>query len=809
MKSLRALLQLSAIMVLVASVCVAEQVTAADYARADQFLPWNSSKLVLNAGVKPQWIGKSSRFYYRRQLSNEEKQFVLVDPATGKSGPAFDHARLAESLSKATGKTTAVNKLPFESFEFSKDEKSIEFDIAAEHWACNVSTYACEKKGAPDKPVPTESLSPDKKWATFVREHDLYVKPVGGGEEIRLTNDGKEYDDYASHPDSDLNRITVKLIGDKNPLLAKSLAPEVLWSPDSKRILTYRLDQTTVKETYLVQHVPPTGQRPVLHTFRIPMPGEEIASAKFIVFDIAQKKRVDLDIPAQLMIFDASPIDMGFASWDKEGQQIYFLHMDRYWRNPQLMLSDAETGKNRTLVEEHVETHFDFGPNIAAPPMLRVIGHGAEVIWYSERDGWGQLYLYDGKTGALKNRITIGSWVVNDISYVDEVNRWVYFSASGKEPGENPYLQHLYRVKLDGSSLQLLTPEPADHEVSFSPDNRYFLDTYSRADTAPITVLRSTEGKLIREVERADISAVIAKGWKFPEPFSAKAADGSTDIYGLIYKPTNFDPLKKYPVLDSDYPGPQIVRVPRSFSGGLLGGSFSDLYGLPQATAELGFIVVVVDGRGTPGRSKAFHDAAYGKMGEAGSLQDHVAAIRQLAQTRPYMDLDRVGIYGHSGGGFASARAILAYPDFFKVAVASAGNHDQRGYIAHWGEKYMGPLSGDNYLEAATVTLAANLKGKLLLMWGDMDDNVPPALSIQLVDALIKANKDFDLLVLPNRNHGGMADPYFIRRRWDYFVKNLLGTTPPPYKIENSMPGYMTVEGPPAGDTDKQEGKAP
>jgi dipeptidyl aminopeptidase/acylaminoacyl peptidase len=302
---------------------------------------------------------------------------------------------------------------------------------------------------------------------------------------------------------------------------------------------------------------------------------------------------------------------------------------------------------------------------------------------------------------------------------------------------------------------------------------------------------------------------VTAKGWKFPEPFSVKAADGSTDIYGLIYKPTNFDPSKKYPVLDSDYPGPQIIRVPRSFNGGLLGGSFSDLYGLPQATAELGFIVVVVDGRGTPGRSKAFHDAAYGKMGEAGSLQDHVAAIRQLAQARPYMDLDRVGIYGHSGGGFASVRAILAYPDFFKVAVASAGNHDQRGYLASWGEKYMGPLSGDNYLEAANVTLAANLKGKLLLVWGDMDDNVPPALSIQLVDALIKANKDFDLLVLPNRNHGGMADPYFIRRRWDYLVEHLLGTTPPPYKIENSMPGYMTVEAPTAGDTDKKEGKKP
>ena len=797
MKSLRALLQLSVIMVLVASVCVAEQVTAADYARAEQFLPWNTKKLMLNTKVDPHWIGKSSRFYYAQELRDQRKQFVLVDPATGKSLPAFDHELLADALSRAAGKTFAGNKLPFESFEFSKDEKAIEFDLGADHWSCNLAPYTCEKKGSAEVPVPGQVLSPDKKWAAYLKNHNLYVKQVSGGQEVQLTTDGQQYFDYASAPESNTLPITPKILGKKIPALANP-APALLWSPDSTRIVTYQLDQRKVKETYLLQHVPPSGQRPVMYSYRFPMPGDpEVAQAKMIVFDVAQQKRVDLDMPPEQVNF-MTWFDFNLVSWDKQGKQIFVLQVDRYWKNPKLSVSDAVTGATRTILEEHVDTHFDPG-DFSGKPAMRILGEGAEVIWYSERDGWGQLYLYDGKTGALKNRITNGSWLVNDVAAVDEANRWVYFTASGKEPGENPYFRHLYRVKLDGTSLQLLTPEPANHAVTFSADNRYFLDTYSRPDAEPVTVLRSAEGKLVREIEHADISQMTAKGWNYPEPFRAKAADGTTDIYGLIYKPANFDPSKKYPVIDSPYPGPQIHRVFWNWDGMFI---FDE-----QSLPELGFVVVVMDGRGTPGRSKAFHDASYGKLGDAGGLQDHVAATREIAATRPYMDLTRVGIFGHSGGGFQSTRAMLAYPDFYKVAVSSAGNHDQRGYLALWGEKYEGPLQGDNYLEAANLRLAANLKGKLLLMWGDMDDNVPPALTIQLVDALIKANKDFDLLVLPNRNHSGGSDPYFIRRRWDYFVQNLLGVTPPAYKIETSDPKYMTLEVPPAGDTDKKEGK--
>jgi dipeptidyl aminopeptidase/acylaminoacyl peptidase len=788
LKARHALLTFFLVAPLVAPATIAQQVTVADYARAEQFLPWNATKLVLNADVAPHWIAKTTRFYYVQQMPNEAKHFVLVDAATGKSSPAFDHDRLAGTLSQAAGKTFAGDKLPFESFTFSQDEKTIEFDVAADHWVCNLSGNTCEKKGAAEKPVPSQVLSPDKKWAAFLKDHNLYVKSVASGEEIQLTTDGQAHLDYASQTEANTSAVSNKLLAKKDPRAMAAQAPVVLWSPDSKRIATYQLDERKVKESYVLQSVPPVGQRPILYTFHFPMPGDpDIGMAKMMVFDVAQRKRVDLEMPLQPVTY-GTPFDFKLVSWDKPGRQIFVLQMDRYWKNPKLTVSDAETGATRTMLEEHVSTQFDIATNLGSGPTMHILGDGAEVIWYSERDGWAQLYLYDGKTGALKNRITNGAWPVGSIPYVDEANRWAYFTASGKEAGENPYLEHLYRVKLDGTSLQLLTPEPAQHGVSFSPDNRYFVDTYSRPDFAPITVLRSADGKVIREIERADISALKAKGWDFPEPFRAKADDGSTDVYGLIYKPSNFDPSKKYPVIDSPYPGPQINRVPATLPGVL--GDFN----YTQSTAELGFVMVVMDGRGTPGRSKAFHDASYGKLGDAGGLQDHVSAIREIAASRPYMDLTRVGIYGHSGGGFQSARAILAFPDFYKVAVASAGNHDQRGYLALWGEKYEGPVQGDNYLEQANPRLAANLKGKLLLMYGDMDDNVPGALTLQLIDALIKANKDFDLLVLPNRNHGGAADPYFIRRRWDYFVQNLLGATPPPYKIESSMPGYMTVE---------------
>jgi dipeptidyl aminopeptidase/acylaminoacyl peptidase len=406
----------------------------------------------------------------------------------------------------------------------------------------------------------------------------------------------------------------------------------------------------------------------------------------------------------------------------------------------------------------------------------RVINGNREVVWFSERDGWGHLYLYDAATGQLKNRITEGPWLVLELLRIDEAARTVYFTAVGREPGRDPYYRHLYRAALDGGGLTLLTPEDADHQVTFSPAGRFIVDTYSTRQQPPVTVLRRPDGTVAMTVQEADVSQYLEMGGRWPESFRVKARDGVTDLYGLLFRPARFDSTRSYPVIDYIYPGPQ--------SGSIGARAFSVTPGgNAQALAELGFIVVQVDAMGTPFRNKAYHDSYYGNMGDNG-IPDHIAALKQLAARHPYMDLGRVGIFGHSGGGFSSTDAILRYPDFFHVAVSSAGNHDNRSYDYTWGEKYQGLMvrsagGGDNFDGQANHLLAKNLKGKLFLLYGTLDDNVHPNATLLLVDELIKANRNFDLLVMPNRNHGFAGEPYVIRRTWDFFVKHLLGVDPP------------------------------
>ena len=776
-----------------------KQLTTEDYARAESLLPWNAVKLAFHLDVAPRWIAGSDRFWYRSEGPGG-KEFVLVDPARNTSQAAFDHEKLAKAISTAAGKSYEANKLPFDSIEFDTAGQGIKFSVEDVRWTCDLKTYACEKSSeAVVKAGPGEVLSPDNKWAAFVRNHDLYLRSVATKEGVRLTSDGAEFDDYASLPESDTSAISDRIL-DKGAAAARI---NVMWSPDSRKLLTYKLDQTKVRNSYLVQAVAPGAigtARPVLYSYRFPFPGDkEVAMAKLFVFDVAGKARVALDVPPIPVTF-MTPFDFKFVWWNKDGSQIDLLQRDRWWKTFSFGVIDAKTGEFRKIVEEHAATQIDLNPGFGGEPLVKSLGDGAEVVWFSERDGWGHLYLHDGKTGQLKNRITSGPWLVREIVNVDEKNRRIYFIAEGREEGSDPYLRHLYRVNLDGSDLQLLTPEDADHNVTFSPTGAYFVDTYSRVDLAPVSVLRSADGKQVRELERADLTRLLAAGWKYPEPFHAKADDGVTDIYGAIFRPSNFDPSKKYPILDSIYPGPQHGRVPKTIAdpGGKIPDSCIDIYGMEQSFAELGFIVVTVDGRGTPFRSKAFHDFSYGKLGDAGGLEDHVAAIKELGARYSYLDLDRVGIYGHSGGGFASVRAMLAYPDFYKVAVSSAGEHDMRGYIAEWGEKYQGPVDTTDYDEASNPALAlkAPLKGKLLLAWGDMDDNVPPALELQLISSFIRKNEDFDTLVLPNRNHlSSMIDPYFIRRRWDYFVRNLLGAEPPiGYEIKSVSPLFKPLD---------------
>jgi dipeptidyl aminopeptidase/acylaminoacyl peptidase len=458
--------------------------------------------------------------------------------------------------------------------------------------------------------------------------------------------------------------------------------------------------------------------------------------------------------------------------WYPDGSALAFVSTSRDHKQAWVRVADATTGAVRTLFEERAETQVG---DASGTENWRVLPASNELIWWSERDNWVHLYRYDLATGQIKHPITTGDGNVVDIIHVDEAARIIYFTGQGKEPGRDPYFRHLYRIGLDGRGQALLTPEDADHAITMAPGGRWFIDTYSTPTTPPVSVLRDLRGRVLMPLERADISRLVAAGWHPPTPITVKGRDGTTDVYGLMFTPSRLDSTAKYPIVDYIYPGPQ--------SGSVGSRGFSAARSDHQALAELGFVVVAIDGMGTPGRSKAFHDTYYGRMGD-NTLPDQVAGIRQLGARYPWIDLDRVGIWGHSGGGFAAAAAMFRYPDFFKVGISESGNHDQRNYEDDWGERYQGLLvrsgAGDNYAAEANQTHAANLEGKLLLAHGGMDGNVPPYNTYLVVDELIKANKDFDLLIFPNAGHGyGPASLYMTRRRWDYFVRHLMGAEPP------------------------------
>jgi dipeptidyl-peptidase 4 len=778
--------------------------TRVDYARAEQFLGWNLSKLTFNLDPHPVWAANGDLFWYL-SVSRQGKQFLLVDPSKNIEQPAFDHARLAASLSSAVGKSYEAAKLPFDEFAFAEEGREIRFDVGENEWNCELATYRCLRVGIaipsartakvsanrewyPNMGSQGQEISPDQRWSAFIRDHNLWVREIGvSPHEVQLTTDGQQHNAYGVEPDASTTAVTDRIRFPESPRIC------ALWSPDSSKLVTYKLDESKMKDSYLIQSVSPgaTGVgRPILHTFRFPYPEDkEVATARYVIFDRQTNKKIDTDLPAE-EVTNYSALGEGRVWWSQDARTVYAILTLRGALSMALYAIDADTGKARQLLEERDKSELEVAPGNFQPPAVRVIENGKRVIWFSEKDGWGHLYLYDSATGSQINQITRGSWTVRSVEYVDEQNGTIYFTASGREPGEDPYLRHLYKGRVDGSGVQLMTPEDADHEISFSPSGKYFVDTYSRVDTVPRCVLRSVDGAVVREIGKADISDLLAAGWKFPQPFRAKAADGTTDVYGVIFRPSRFDPRRKYPVIDSIYPGPQVIRSPKTMPDTLDGSAL--------ALAELGFVVVTVDGRGTPARSRAFHDFSYGHLGDAGGLEDHVSALKELAGRYPYLDITRMGIYGHSGGGFATVRAMLAYPEFYKVGVSSAGDHDLRGYIADWAERYEGEFEDKHYQEASNSVLALNspLKGKLLLAWGDMDDNVPPASSLQLIDSLIKANSDFDMLLLPNNNHFLSAvNPYFIRRRWDYFVRNLLDKEPPrEYELKTAPPHYYSLE---------------
>jgi dipeptidyl-peptidase 4 len=736
------------------------------YRRAEQFFPWNVYRKIYNNRVNPNWIGNSSHFWYLKR-ADTGKEFMQVDVEARTCQPVFDSIRLSRALSEASGQNIDPQNLPFDKITLA--EGKVGFDLGGKSWHCDLKNYQCEEVKNLSLARHGEIVSPDGNWTAFVRDFNLFVRSIETGKELALTSDGALDYSYATSPDTNLFNISHKLQGHVPD-------PVATWSPDSKKLFTHRVDQRGVKQVHLVQSVPQDGgARHTLHSLRVGYPGDEvITTTTFHIFDVEKHTRTDIQYPPQFT-YHFSNLELNLLWWGVESDYVYFIGIERGFCTQRLCEANANSGVVRIIIEESGETQIESTPDTGDIPNVRVLNERSEAIWFSERDGWGHLYLYDAQNGVLKNQITHGNWMVREIMYLNDARRMVWFMGGGKEPGRDPYYRHLYSINLDGSALHLLTPENAEHEITFSPDGKYFVDNFSRADSAPQSVLRSADGELILALGEADFSPLLKEGWQPPEPFSAKARDGVTDIYGLIFRPSHFDSVQSYPVIDAIYPGPQVIRTPKAFPG--LNYSMMRYWPL-QSMAELGFIVVTIDGLGTPYRSKAYHDLSYRNLEDAGGLEDHITAIKQLAKRYSYMDMERVGIFGHSGGGYATVRALLCHPDFYKVGVSSAGVHDLRGYLAGWGEKYQGLLEGDSYVPAFNTLMADRLQGKLLLMHGEMDDNVNISQTYMLVDALIKANKDFDLMILPNVNHN-MLSTYYNRKLWDYFYTHLLGKTPP------------------------------
>ena len=740
--------------------------TAQDYQAAEQLLrrPARPGELVIGDKVRPQWIDEGARFWYA--VSNGAgRQFVLVDPAAGIREPAFDHARLAAALGVGSGHQVDPEALPFMAIEPAGN--AVEFDAFGEHWRCSLDSYACERAEFTPPGNPLEVPSPDKKVAVSRRGHDLWARSLSSGREWAVTSDGEPDYLYGSGPDSTSNGTLLRKFG------LPYLPPAVAWSPDSTKVLTHRTDERGVRQTHLVEARPADGGVPVLRNQRYAYPGDgQLPHAELVVLNV-QAGTVVRAQAEPLLMPQFSPIMIKWAWWAEDSSAVYYLSQPRDLHTLTLHRLDPATGEVTTVLSETGATRVEPNQWMTEPPIVRVLAD--EVLWYSQRDGWGHLYRYDLRTGALLGQVTSGPWAVRQILHVDEAERVVYFTAAGLIE-EDPYRRTVCRVGLDGSGFAKVTDDELDHIVTMPDNQEYFIDSASTVDTPPVSRARNWAGRVLVELERADITKLIATGWTPPERFRVKAADGVTDIYGVLYRPRGFDPAQRYPVMDSVYPGPQVTRVAPCFDPGGMGLD-------AEPIAALGFVVIAVDGRGTPGRNKSFHDASYGHLAEAGCLADHVAALGQLAQTRPWMDLDRVGAFGHSGGGFATARAMLDYPEVYKAGVALSGSHDARYFNLGFVEAYDGADNPEAWARASNVDIADQLAGKLLLIHGEMDDQVHPDHTLRLADRLIAADKDFELLIVPGAEHTFIDCLAYVRKRcWDFLVRELMGTQPPAYR---------------------------
>jgi dipeptidyl-peptidase-4 len=644
--------------------------------------------------------------------NTKENGYILVDAAKGTKTPVSDISKLTSTVDKTEA-----------------------------------------KKGFRDN-----TISPDGKWSAYIDNYNLWVKNTASSEKKQLTTDGEKDYGYATD----------------NAGWKKSTEAIVRWSPDSKKIASFKQDERNVGEMYLVST---NVGHPKLLQWKYPLPGDSVVA-------MIERVIINVDVPKVIKLQMAPDFHRGTLSddisssgtlddvdWTADGKELALISTSRDHKHETVRIANAETGAVRTVFEETVATQYESGQGAINFKYLPATN---EIIWYSERDDYGHLYLYNSLSGKLKNQISKGNIVVTKMLNVDDKKREIIFEATGADK-KNPYFKHDFMVKMDGGSLRDLTPETGDHHIVMSPDNSYFINSFSQPDVPQEINVRSTTGKMVTPLQKADISKLLATGWKAPEPFTLKAADGKTDVYGLLFTPSKMEAGKKYPIIDYIYPGPQ---------GGSVGSwSFSPARGDNQGLAELGFVIVQIEGTSNPLRSKSYHDMAYGNMAE-NTLPDQVSGIRQLAAKYNFIDTSHIGIWGHSGGGFATADAMFSYPDFFKVGISESGNHDNRNYEDDWGERYDGLASDaagrEMYRLQANQENAKNLKGHLMLAHGMMDDNVPPSNTMLVVEALEKANKYFDLVIFPNQHHGyGQYGTYMMRRRWDYFVKYLMGVEGP------------------------------
>ena len=702
---------------------------------------------VFKNNVKAYWEPGGNGFWYKNNLPGGDMEYWWVNALKGEKKKAFDHARVATSLNRLLDSAVTAVKLPIKAIQFDAAHQYAYLQVASKWYKLNLKDYASEKidsiklnadnsyvsgiiKSRWERQEASDSLSPDGHWLAYIKEGNIFLQKGKGGVPVQYTHDGDTSKPYG----------------------------QLQWSPDSKRLVAFHIRPVVEKPVYYILSAQDSSMRGILKSNPYAQPGDAFTSYEMFTINVGEPKLVKTN--TELYDF----LDYPWIHW-RSGDNRFFVFekADRGHQRYRLIEVDAVTGNTRNLLDEKTNT-FIYESRIFS----WYTANTNEIIWTSERDGWNHLYLLYAVKGGIKNQVTKGDWVIRKVDSIDEKKREIWFQASGMNAGEDPYNIHYYRIGFDGKNLVSLTAANANHNLSFSPGRRFFIDQFSRPDLPATTELRSTkDGKLIMKLQEADLGVFRQLNMRMPEVFVAKGRDGITDIWGIVCRPRRFDSTKKYPVIENIYAGPQDAFVPKNFM----------TYGEMQSMAELGFIVVQCDGMGTANRSKAFHDIAWKNLADAG-LPDRILWIKALAKKYPYVDTARVGLYGTSAGGQNSTGALLFHPEFYKVAVSAAGSHDNRVDKQWWNEQWMGYPVGPHYAEQSNVTNAHKLKGALLLIVGEADTNVPPETTLRVVDALIKAGKTFDLLVVPGMGHsdGGV---YGRKKKRDFFVKHLLGVDPP------------------------------